>query len=310
MTPAPAAARTVGESLAAAERLLHDAGVKEATREVHEMYAALVLGATSRAFLDRDMPITPLQHQRLQAAAAQRATGTPQAYAVGRANFRGHWLAVDQRVLIPRAETEGLVDIVIEWAARWKVGKSASEARPSTTYPLTDLPTVADIGTGSGAIAIALALEAPVAGVIATDVSGEALAVALENVAATGTQERVALRKGPLLEPLLGEVMDAIVCNLPYVTSLEFDWLDPSVREYEPRVAIDGGPDGLVLIRQLVAAAPASLTPGGLLAMETDAGRADATAEVVQQTGNFEHVEVRDDSFGRPRYVTAVKTER
>ncbi len=302
-------AATVGRVLADATGILQDGGIADARREADELYAALVLGATSRAFLDKDEPIADVMRGRLVDAARRRAAGMPQAYAVGRANFRGHWLKVDERVLIPRPETEGLVQLVIDWAASRKVGKSVSEATTPSTCRLTNLPTVADIGTGSGAIAIALALEAPIAGVIATDIAADALTVALENVATTGTKERIALRRGPLLEPLLGDVVDAIVSNPPYVSTRECDELEPAVKYYEPRLALDGGPDGLAIIRQLVAQAPASLAPGGLLALETDAGRAEATAAVVREAG-FDHVTIQSDLFGRPRYVLARRTER
>jgi release factor glutamine methyltransferase len=297
--------------LVEASDILRAAGIDEASREVDEMYAALVLGATSRAFLDQHEPITELMQRRLLDAARRRASGMPQAYAVGRANFRGHWLAVDERVLIPRPETEGLVDIVIEWARIADVGLRISPAHPAIRDPQSAprLPVVADIGTGSGAIAIALALEAPIAGVIATDVSADALNVALENAASTGTRERIAFRRGPLLAPLLGDVVDAIVSNPPYVSTRECDELAPAVKDYEPRLALDGGADGLAVIRRLVAEAPAALVPGGLLALEVDARRAEQTAALVGD-GGFAGVTVKDDLFGRPRYVIARRTER
>lgn len=311
-TDGPGGGATVGAAIAAAVEVMAAAGISEPRREADEIYAALVLGASSRAFLDKDLPISPPVREKLMVAAWRRASGMPQAYAVGRANFRGHWLAVDQRVLIPRPETEGLAGLVIDWAVARHGGQAVSDASPSgrrSARPPDRLPLVADIGTGSGAIAIALALEAPVAGVIATDISADALNVALDNVAATGTRERVALRRGPLLEPLLGERVDAIVSNLPYVTTLECAYLHESVREYEPHVALDGGPDGLALFRQLVAQAPASLAPGGLLALEVDAGRAEETAAIVSQAGFAEAV-VKDDLFGRPRYVLAHRSEQ
>ena len=163
---------TVGEVLAGVTEQLAQAGVTEPRREADELYAAVVCGPTSSAYLDKDKPAAEAVHQRLTLAAQRRAAGWPQQYAAGRANFRGHWLAVDQRVLIPRPETEGLVDLVI------------------ARLPAS-LPVVADIGTGSGAIAIALALEAQVAGVIATDISPDALNVALENATALGAKERI-----------------------------------------------------------------------------------------------------------------------
>ncbi len=282
---------TVGEAVGLAAEVLAAAGVEDARREADELYAAMICGATSRAWLDRDQPLPPALADRLASAARHRAQGWPQAYATGRANFRGHWLSVDRRVLIPRAETESLVQLVLDWAA------ARAEA-----------PVIADIGTGSGAIAIALALEGRVAGVIATDVSADALNVAIENAAALGAKDRISFRRGDLTAPLLGDPVDAIVSNPPYITTLECDWLHPTVKDFEPHVALDGGADGLALTRRLAAEAAAVLPPGGLLALEADAGRADATATILEEAG-FADVGIGDDLFGRPRTVVGRRPE-
>ena len=284
-----------GEVLARAAERLAMAGVPEARHEADELYAALVCGATSRAFMDRDVPLPAILAERLETAVERRARGWPQAYATGRANFRGHWLAADQRALIPRAETETLVDLVIQWAGRY--GASAGR-----------MPVVADVGTGSGCIAIALALEAPVAGIIATDTSPDALNLAIENAAALGATERISFRKGDLLAPLLGDPVDAVVSNPPYVATGECDWLHPTVRDFEPRLALDGGVDGLGPTRRLAAEAFAVLPPGGLLAIEVDAGRADASAAIMQHAG-FDGVEIGEDLFGRPRTLLGRRGE-
>jgi release factor glutamine methyltransferase len=282
---------TVGEAVGRAAATLTAAGLTDARREADELYAALVCGATSRAWLDREAAIAPTLAERLDTAAHRRAEGWPQAYATGRANFRGHWLTVDRRVLIPRAETESLVQLVLDWAATRRVP-----------------PVVADIGTGSGAIAVALALEGRVAGVIATDVSAEALTVAVENATALGAKDRISFRRGDLLVPLLGDPVDAVVSNPPYITTLECDWLHPTVKDFEPHLALDGGADGLALTRRLAAEAAAVLPPGGLLALESDAGRADATAAILRDAG-LADVEIGDDLFGRPRTVVGRRPE-
>lgn len=282
---------TVGEAVGQARDIIAAAGIKGAWREADELYASAVCGATSAAWLDREKPIADAVRERLMLAAERRARGWPQAYAAGRANFRGHWLKVDQRVLIPRPETEGLVDLVIE-AVRRCLGASV----------------VADIGTGSGAIAIAVALESPVAGVIATDVSAEALNLALENAAALGAKERIGFRRGDLLLPLLDDKVDAVVSNPPYVASGEWEALEPSVKDYEPRLALDGGADGLDAIRALAGGSRASLNPGGLIALEVDSTRAPQSAALVTAAG-FQSVEVRNDLFGRPRYVLGRQPE-
>jgi release factor glutamine methyltransferase len=281
-------ALTVGDAVAMARDLIAAAGIKGAWREADELYASAVCGATSVAWLDRGRPIAEAVRERLMLAAERRARGWPQAYAAGRANFRGHWLTVDQRVLIPRPETEGLVDLVLG--------------------ALQPAQTVADIGTGSGAIAIALALESSVVGVIATDVSADALNVALENAQALGAKERISFRKGDLLAPLLDDTVDVIVSNPPYVASGEWEALEPGVKDYEPRLALDGGEGGLDAIRRLVTQARHSLNAGGLIALEVDSARAQESLALVSTAG-FERVEVRNDLFGRPRYVLGRQPE-
>ncbi|MFI5213881.1 MAG: peptide chain release factor N(5)-glutamine methyltransferase [Gemmatimonadales bacterium] len=280
---------SVGEAVAQARDVIAAAGIKGAWREADELYAAAVCGATSAAWLDRERPIAEATRERLAISAERRARGWPQAYAAGRANFRGHWLAVDQRVLIPRPETEGLVDLVL------------GALEPGQT--------VADIGTGSGAIAIALALESNALGVIATDVSADALNVALENAQSLGAKERIGFRRGDLLAPLLDELVDVIVSNPPYVASGEWEALESGVKDYEPRLALDGGPDGLDAIRRLVVQARGSLNAGGLIALEVDSARAPESAALASAAG-FEQVEVRPDLFGRPRHVLGRQPER
>jgi release factor glutamine methyltransferase len=284
-------APTVGDALDAAARTLAGAGIPEARSAAHELYSSLVRRPTSAAWLDRDRPIPPRLREALATAAQRRATGWPLAYAAGVANFRGHWLEVDRRVLIPRPETEALVDLVLEWSNDARRGGS----------PLV----VADACTGSGAIAIALALEASVPmRLVATDCSAEALAVARLNVETLRLGDRIALRHGDLLEPLAGEPLDAVVSNPPYVASAEWEGLEPSVRDYEPREALVAGADGLGAIRALLPQARAALRPGGLLALEVDARRAGDAAALAAAAG-FVSCTVLQDLFGRPRYLRA-----
>jgi release factor glutamine methyltransferase len=282
----------VGDAIEQAGRALEHAGIAEARREAAELYAALVQRPTSAAWLDRELPIAGSVRAALEEAARRRAAGWPQAYASGRANFRGHWLRVDRRVLIPRPETEGLVDLVLQWL------RGGAAGRP--------VAVVADACTGSGAIAVAVALEAApgVVRVIATDCSAPALAVARLNVAETGTADRVELRHGDLLQPLAGERVDVVVSNPPYVSAAEWELLEPAVRDFEPRDALVGGVDGLAAIRELAVSARAALQPGGLLALEVDERRAGASADIVVAAG-FVGCEVLADLFGRPRYVRA-----
>lgn len=299
----PELAVTVGDMVSAAAEVLARAGVDEPRREALELYALLVCGATSAAYLERDQVPGERRRDRFEEAVRRRAAGWPPQYAAGHANFRGHWLQVDPRVLIPRPETEGLVQLVADWAAGHIAGW------PGGGWRGEGLPVAADIGTGSGAIAIALAMEARVAGVLACDVSADALNVALDNAVRLGAKERVAFRRGHLLEPLLDDPVEAIVSNPPYVATAEWEALGPGVKDHEPRLALDGGADGLGPTRALAAAARARLAPLGLLALEIDARRATESARCLMDAG-FEHVEVRDDLYRRPRYAVGRRPEQ
>ncbi len=283
----------MGEAVARAADLLQEAGVAEPRREALEICAMLMRRPTGAAWLERDQPASAGLAAALDQAVRRRAAGWPQPYAAGAANFRGHWLLVDRRVLMPRPETEGLVDLVLPWV------RAEGRRRGAPVV-------VADACTGSGAIAVALALEAAPAAVrvIATDCMPDALEVARANVAALGVADRVELRLGDLLQPLAGEPVDVVVSNPPYVAADEWDGLDASVRDFEPREALVAGGDGLAAIRALAPAARAALRPGGLLALEVDERRAGAAVDLVAWAG-FDGCEVLNDLFDRPRYVRA-----
>lgn len=302
---------TVGEALGAVARALEATGVAEPRREADELYAALVRGATSAAWAERGRALAPEGAVFLARALARRAAGYPQAYATGRAAFRMHWLRVDERVLIPRPETEGLVELVLEWAretvaprtdAPLADGKAAHGASVRRSRGLV----AADVGTGSGAIAVALAAEGPFRRVYALDHSADALEVARANVTALGLEGRVRCLRGDLLGPVGAGSLDVVASNPPYVATAELAGLEPSVGRFEPEGALDGGPDGLAPTRRLARMARRALRAGGLLALEADARRAAATADAVRETG-FVDVAVRNDLFERPRYVSALQ---
>lgn len=319
---ARSAAVTVSVALRHAAAALEAAGVGEPRREADQLYAALVRGATSAAWAERERPISGEALACLAQAVARRAAGEPQAYATGWANFRGHWLRVDDRVLIPRPETEGLVEVVLAWAGN----RSPFTGGPRTATTRAEALAVSgttvsgarcavrrsaglvgvDVGTGSGAVAVALAIEGPFARLVALDRSAAALEVARANVDALGLAPRVRCLQGDLLAPLAPGTVDVVASNPPYIATLELVELEPSVRDFEPLVALDGGPDGLTPTRRLAAAARGALAPGGLLALEADSRRARETAALVREAG-FTDVAVRNDLFERPRYVTALQ---
>jgi release factor glutamine methyltransferase len=223
---------------------------------------------------------------RAVTAARLRAEGAPIQYCVGEAAFRHLTLSVDKRVLIPRPETELLVELVM---ARVPSG------------------TIADVGTGSGAVAIALATEGEYARVIATDVSADALEVAKGNAARYSDRATAALefRLGSLLQPLAGESLDAIVSNPPYVAENEMESLPPEVRDWEPALALSGGKEGLDATVGIIAGAPDILVRGGLIALEVDSRRAERAADILKTDERYEKIEIIADLTGRPRFVTA-----
>jgi len=223
----------------------------------------------------------PESEVRFEELVARRLAGEPLAYVTGVAGFRRLLLQVDRRVLIPRPETEGLVELVLREAPAGRV---------------------ADVATGSGCVALALADEGAYAEVVATDASAGALEVARANAARLGLP--VTFLEGDLLAPLAGRRFEAVVSNPPYLSGVEYAALDPSVRDWEPAGALESGPDGMGHTRRLLSGAQAVLVPGGLLALEVDERRAGLAAAEAERLG-WERVTVKDDLFGRARYVLA-----
>lgn len=221
-------------------------------------------------------------------AVGRLGAGAPLAYAVGRAPFRHLTLDVDERVLIPRPETEMLVEEVL------RVAKGCTG-------------TAVDIGTGSGAIALALASEGSFSRVLATDVSAGALEVAGRNarILAGALSARVEFRLGSLLAPVLTERVALLVSNPPYIAYAEAAELPASVRDWEPAVALLSGANGMAATAEIVRDAPSVLEPGGWLALEVDTRRAMLVAELAAADGRYRDVAVRLDLAGRERFVLA-----
>jgi release factor glutamine methyltransferase len=224
---------------------------------------------------------------------AKRARGAPLAYCVGKAAFRQMTLELDERVLIPRPETEQLVDVAMA-----AVGPASGG-------------TVVDVGTGSGAIALALASEGHFDRIIATDVSLDALAVARCNAGRVHAALRspVEFHHGSLLAPVTSVRARLIVSNPPYVATREAAALPSSVRDWEPPVALFSGCDGLMATARLVRQAPARLVPGGVLVLETDSRRAGAVADLATTIPRFTDVRVLKDLAGLDRFVVARRKE-
>ncbi len=274
-------------------------GLHSPRREATTLWAAVAGSETTPGdvWLRRDQQPPPELAERFSQAVERRSRGVPSAYAVGRVGFRTLDLKLDARALIPRPETEGLVDLVLRWT-RGTAGEGGRGKRG----------VVADIGAGCGCIALALAIEGDFERVIAIERSPGAAALARENVALVRPAVPVEVREGNLLAPLAGERCRAIVSNPPYLTQAEYLELDPTVRDFEPRGALVSGPDGLDATRALVGGAAALLAPGGLLALEIDERRAVRVRALARDYG-WARVGIHEDLFGRPRFLLAFAKE-
>lgn len=252
-----------------------------------ELLVAHALRITrTQIIIDAMRPLDGPELAQLRELVKRRRSREPIAYLRGEREFHGLPFRVDPRVLIPRPDTETLVDVALE-----------------RTRHLSMSLRLADLCTGSGCVAIAIARERPTAKVFATDVSEAALAVARENAARLGAYN-VAFRAGDLFAALAaGTRLDAVVANPPYIASAEIATLMPDVRDFEPRLALDGGEDGLALVRRIVDDAPTWLEPGGLLALEIGAGEAEATRALFAAAG-FTSIATHRD-YGRIERVVS-----
>jgi release factor glutamine methyltransferase len=241
-----------------------------------------------RLYLDLNKPLSNAELGAIRAHVSRRGQREPVAYIVGRKGFWTLELAVDARVLVPRPETERLVELALE------------------ALRDTEGPVLADVGCGSGCVALALAAERPDATIHAIDCSTDALAVARANGEALG--EAVQWHAGELLDPVAGP-LDLVVSNPPYIPTATMADLMPEVTEYEPTVALDGGPDGLDVIRRLVPAAAARLRPGGKLLFEIGSDQGAEAKAIVEGHPAFSAVVVHRDYAKLDRVVEATRVQ-
>ena len=263
--------------------------IGDAGKEARDIIAAMKDAPRFWPTVNAHVEVSAEDRQAARAASRRRATGMPFAYAVGTAAFRSLTLVVDERVLIPRPETELIIDIALE------LTKDSSGG------------TAIDIGTGSGAIALSLAAEGNFARVLAGDLSSDAIAVASTNAERLADDARAKLefRAGSLFAPFAGERARLVVSNPPYIAGSEALELPASVRSWEPAVALFGGPDGMTTIRQIIRDAREVLEPGGWLVMEVDARRASWVVEAFSMYDSYADIGVRLDLAGRERFVVA-----
>jgi len=268
-----------------ATAMLGAAELAQPRREAVRLWSQVTGEEPAEVFLRGEDQAHPATISDFRVAVRRRSSGEPLAYVSGQVGFRWLNLRCDRRALIPRPETEGLVDHVL---SRVHTGR------------------VADIGTGSGCLALSLASEGAFSQVIGVDAAPDALALAVENRRQVGAP--VALVQGDLCAPLQRGAFDALVSNPPYLSPSEYAALDLSVRSWEPRAALVSGSDGLEATTRLLRDAAEVLKPGGWLVLEVDCGRASQCGRRATALA-WSDVVIEKDLFGRDRYLLARRSE-
>jgi release factor glutamine methyltransferase len=260
--------------------------------------AELLLGAVLNRgkvdlYLDKDRILTSDEIEKFNQYTKERISHRPVQYIIGTVEFFGLEFKVDERVLVPRPETETLVEVVIEQLAN------------------KENPKIIDLGTGSGAIAISLAKNVKEAFVYATDVSTDALDVAKGNAIKNKVENQIEFPCGDLVEPLKNKSLegqiDCVVSNPPYVSKDELGTLPREIKDYEPIIALESEKDGLFFHKKIIEDSPHFLKKGGLLVLETAFGQAGKVANLIRQSDNYNNIEIIKDLGGIDRVVKAVK---
>jgi release factor glutamine methyltransferase len=289
--------QTLHERIREARTRLGAAGIADADAAFDaELLARHILGWTKEQMLARWAGTAPDDFDAAyRALVDRRASREPMAYIIGHREFWGLELDLTRDVLIPRPETELIIEEALALSTSLK-----RNANGSMDKGLGAAPTIVDVGTGSGCLAIALATELTRAKIVAIDVSTTALHVAKRNAEKHGVATRIAWHAGSLLEPI-DRTVDLIVSNPPYVPLRDQPGLPPEVRDYEPGVALFSGEDGLATIRALVAQAVDRVRPGGWLIFEFGFGQGDAVTAIIQETQAWRVIRLRADLQGIPR---------
>lgn len=283
--------RSIREAFLEASSFLDGVGVLEPQRNA-QLLLEHVLGLTGTAYyvaLGDGFPED--RRSDFEDVINRKADGVPAQYIIGEQEFYGRSFEVTPAVLIPRPETELLVEAVLKYG---------NQLAPQPGERLTAV----DIGTGSGAIAVTLALEAKGLRMLASDISPQALDVARRNASRLGAD--VEFRQGNLLELFAGLAPDIIVSNPPYIPASDIEELQPEVRDHEPRTALDGGPDGLYPYRVMMDQLPLLATPPRLIAFELGMGQAQDVADMLRAAGHWDEIVTIPDLAGIDRHVLGI----
>ncbi|MBC8135856.1 MAG: peptide chain release factor N(5)-glutamine methyltransferase [Fibrella sp.] len=291
---------TRAEALADAHRQLADAAIPptEARTEAILLLRHTTNLSREELLLRPDVPLIETESQRFGAAIARRANREPLAYITGTRDFYGLPFSVTSDVLIPRPETEGVVESALNLIS--------SPPAPDSG----DTVNILDLCTGSGCIAVAVAIHAPDAHITATDISPSALTVACSNAERHGVADRVRFLQGDLFAPLPSGIQFAVIAsNPPYIAPNEIERLEPEVRDFEPRIALGVHADALHFYRRIATESPAYLVENGRVVVEVGLGQGEAVGELFRHAG-FAEVSILPDLAGIPRIVIATGYRR
>lgn len=270
---------------------LEGKGIEQGRLDAEHLLAHALDVGRLQLYLQYDRPLVPEELDRFRPLLRRRARREPLQHVIGRTAFRYLELKTDARALVPRPETELLVQLVLDWSR----GRGAL--------------TAIDVGTGSGCIALALASEGPFERVWGIDISTDALALARENAELHDPDGRVVWREGHGLRDVPDARVDVVVSNPPYIARGEAPGLEPEVREFEPEMALYAGDDGREMLHELIRSAPAALVPGGLLALEVGLGQARSIRDTLMAHGGWDDPTVHEDYTGRERFLTASRRD-
>ena len=281
---------TIQRLLAWTADFFRERGIESPRLDAEVLLSALLGRDRMYLYVHFDEPLEPEELARFRGYVKERAAHVPLAYVLGRREFMGLDFRVTRDTLIPRPDTEILVQCAVDFLrARMDAGEAACS--------------IADIGTGTGAIALSTLRYTEGTHADAVDISPAAAAVARENAEMLGLAERVAVHVGDLLAPLAGRRYDMILSNPPYIPTADIAGLMPEVRSYEPHLALDGGADGLNIYRRLMADAPALLKEGGAIAVEVGIDEAAAVAALAMAHPRIVRTEMLKDLGGIERVV-------
>lgn len=288
----PASAKTLGDVLRSATAYLEEKNAHEPRLSCEYLASRLLRCRRLELYLKFDTILTEKQLAAMRRGIKRVGTGEPVQYVAGETEFMGHVFRTDKRALIPRPETETLVRAVLDCGALWQ----------------DDPPVIADVGTGSGCVAISLALERPNGRYLAFDIEEQAMTLAMENANSLGVLEKVTVGGRELSDSVEPDSLDAVVANLPYIPTSDWEKLPEHIRNHEPRTALDGGPNGLGVIADVLSDVWIVLKPGGLVFLEIGADQAEATSSLLKESG-YTGIRVVQDVAGCDRVVLGIKAD-